>query len=173
MLSRMARVTDPRYRARLRARLVAFAGAMDRLARNAVPARIINLVELRVNAMDMMERIIEARFRLQSSRSYGGRSWAPLAPETVRRKGSSQILVDSGSMRQSAILAVAGTYQVGWDRIDWDVDQLIEDCASYHMTGTPNMPPRQFFLRPDRRELGPANAMAMRAARAEIRRAAR
>lgn len=49
-------------------------------------------------AEDMM-RVEEAVFSSQGRR--GGGSWKPLKPETVKRKGSSQILVDTGQLKAS------------------------------------------------------------------------
>lgn len=59
-----------------------------------------------------------------------GRPWQPLAPETIRRKGHAQILVDSGDMRRSI------DYQV--DRGEGKLEVTSDSpLLPYHEFGVP------------------------------------
>jgi len=163
----MAKPTPP---ARLRRLLLRVAGKLESLARQRAEAR----AEKDVEAKGLMQRIVEERFRRESTRSKGGLKWAPLAPSTVKRRGSAHpILRDSGQMKDMAWGAAAGTYRCDHDKMSWDVEDVGVEYAKWVEHGTPRMPPRHFFLTPNDPELEKADALAAKAIMAELNRLAR
>ena len=69
-----------------------------------------------------------------------GRPWVPLAPETIRRKGNDQILVDSGRMRESFGMSIDR------DRQEVKIGSS-SNILPYHEFGTETIP-RRSILRP-------------------------
>lgn len=73
-----------------------------------------------------------------TSGSFGGHSWAGLAPATIARKGHSRILVDTGAMLKA--FTTPEVYRVGSGTVQLGVSSI--PYAVYHQTGTANMPAR-------------------------------
>ena len=145
---------------------------LKRLGDVDLPDRIRAKVVKQINREGWMEKIIEARFRHESERSYGGRKWAPLAPSTVKRKGGQHPkLIDTMDMFNAAIGSVGSTFR--WNRNPkWNVDDLGIDYAEYNMDGTDRMPARRFFLSPNDREMQPVYRRAFQIAKSELRKQA-
>ncbi len=162
-------------RRELRAVLTKLGKATNRIIRisgMSVTEAMMRNVESKVNAEGYMERIIERRFRAQSEHGPGSTKWAALAKSTIKRKGSSRILIDTTEMYQGAIEAVTGTFKVR-QLPNWNVEDVGVDYAVYHQTGTDRMPARPFFDRPTAREMEPAKKRAMTLLRAELRKQVR
>lgn len=100
---------------------------------NNIPAAIRIIKRRTRYALDdtgekMVEKIEEG---FDDGRDALGRPWAPLSPETIRRKGHATILVDEGEMRESFEYAVnrsSLTLAVGTN----------SEIAVYHEFGVPD-----------------------------------
>lgn len=94
-------------------------------------------------------RSLHAAFQAQfmSQGTYGGPPWAQLAESTIRRRpgASYMILVDTGRMREALTEPGGGEVTIGGsgDSLTLDVGDV--EYASYHQTGTPNMPARELI----------------------------
>lgn len=88
---------------------------------------------------DVVVEDIEERFM-----TAGEGSWAPLSPETVRRKGSAFILIDSGAMFASLALELRGENAV---RVSVPYGGANHDpqVPGYHQRGTARMPQRKII----------------------------
>ncbi|ADJ14477.1 phage virion morphogenesis protein [Halalkalicoccus jeotgali] len=64
-----------------------------------------------------------------------GRSWTPLAESTIRKKGHSRILRESGSMRQSGFVSRSGPNAVTLG--------IADPKIQIHEWGTEDIPPRK------------------------------
>jgi len=91
---------------------------MGERARNAGP--------LMADLAIMMAKSADEMFTQQ------GPGWAKLAPSTVKAKGSSIILIDSGGMRKSVKGASGSDY----------ASITIDTPAGFHMEGGPHLPQR-------------------------------
>ena len=83
----------------------------------------------------------------------GHGEWPGLAASTIERKGHSEILVDTGKLRDS-LVNPAAAMQISARSMSYGTDV---DYAGYHQSGTPKMPQRQVISDPfrveDRRRL--------------------
>lgn len=61
-----------------------------------------------------------------------GEPWAPLAESTIRRKGKSTILEDTGAMMASPVVVVTES----------SIEATVADPAGYHQEGGGNLPAR-------------------------------
>jgi phage virion morphogenesis protein len=111
-------------------------------------------------ALIVMSQIVKTQTlrRINSTKTDpDGKKWDELKPETIRRKGGDDILVRSGTMRDSVAIAISGNQaEVGTST----------PYAKYHHAGTSKMPKRQFLGigSGDRKELEAAlNAYIARA----------
>lgn len=89
-------------------------------------------------AEDMM-RIEKIVFDSQGRR--GGGSWKPLDPATIKRKGSSRILVETGAL-EASLTEPGATFQVlkiGPNYVEFGTDH---PAAEFHQEGTSRMPRR-------------------------------
>jgi phage gpG-like protein len=85
------------------------------------------------NSAREIERLIVREFDTQRD-PYGG-AWTPLKPATIKRKGSSRILVDSGALKDSVRVDASGS----------KVRILMNDYALFHQTGTSRLPVRKIL----------------------------
>lgn len=90
----------------------------------------------------------------------GRGTWAPLKPQTIERKGSSGILIDTGYLLQSMNVGAPGNLlrritrgiRFGFnDRFHPDSDSPISVIARAHQFGVPehNLPARPILVDPD------------------------
>jgi len=133
-------------------------------AMRSMPEQAIKVAERDVNSNQEMEKIVQARFDNESSRSYGGRAWAP----RVDPGDGHPILNDTGRLLTAARRAVRGSYRIKGTR--FHLMMVGTPYAMFIQQGTGKMPRRQFFLDPDRRELRAADYRASRAMRRWLRR---
>jgi len=77
-------------------------------------------------------RVVGEQFRTRGARS--GEAWAPLAPSTVKRKGSDTILEDEGTLRESFKLwDPENVYEATDDYLRYG---SLVDYGIHHQTGT-------------------------------------
>lgn len=156
--------------------LAAFRAVINRLkARGRRLSKMTDLkrtiekrAEAVVNMNGHMERIISTRFRLQSTRTTGGRPWAA----RKERGDGHPILNDTGALLNAAIKAVRGTYRMNHRLIIWNLVDVGIEYSVYHQEGNPdrNLPRRAFFYLPSKAELRPADREAITTVRRELRR---
>lgn len=87
------------------------------------------------------------RMKTNQAFSYGGAEgqWKPLSPKTIERKGSSQILIDTGRMRADA--TSPANQNLSGDSVRLFVPT---EYAHWHQYGGGRTPQRKFFVvRPD------------------------
>ena len=103
--------------------------------------------ESRINKERWMERIILLRFKNEAERATGSPRWKPLSPRYALRKRlmgfGNKINVRTGSLRELAILLVAGTFRLG-KLPKWNLNEIPLDYAQYVEAARP-------FLRPPNR----------------------
>ena len=102
------------------------------LEEKGVKARIAMQQGLREAAM-----LVEREAKLNITR--GRPEWPPLKPETIKRKGSSKALIDTGTLRASITHKVHSNYA--------EVGPFGVKYAVFQEYGTRYIPPRP-FLRP-------------------------
>lgn len=95
---------------------------------------VINGMARRANNAGPIMQDVAAMLASQADAQFdkGGPGWAPLAPSTIARKGSSLILVDSGAMRKS----IKGTSGSDYAML------TIGSPAGFHADGGPRLPAR-------------------------------
>jgi len=100
---------------------------------NELHSLINGLADKASNAGPIMQDVADWMAK-QADQSFEkqGPGWAPLAPSTVKAKGSSIILIDSGNMRKS----ING--QSGSDYAEVTIDSP----AGFHADGKPPLPKR-------------------------------
>ncbi len=86
--------------------------------------------EIAAEAAPKIEALVSQEFSAQKD-PYG-KAWAPLAPSTVRRKGSSRILTHTGAMASSVNVKAEGA----------SIALSIDDPGIHHQFGTKHMPAR-------------------------------
>lgn len=88
----------------------------------------------------------EQQSNWESGRDATGLPWVPLSPETIRRKGGTRILIDTGQMKDDMAVSVDRGEKTA--RIGPTSDRSAE-LLSYHEFGVPenNLPARP-VLRP-------------------------
>lgn len=69
-------------------------------------------------------------------------SHAPLKPDTIRRKGHSDILVDTGAFAHSFTVEDYGGDKIIYPKGNTDTGITMAELAIYHEYGTRKMPPR-------------------------------
>jgi len=125
-------------------------------------------VEKKVNAAGFMEQIIEDRFAREAVTSTG-RKWKEREPDP--KDDGHQILTDWGHLRQTAKLAVIGTFKLIKESIRFTSRMhRVIDYGKYHQYGTTKMVARPFFNKPTIVELKPAWAYANKVFKAEVAR---
>ena len=138
-----------------------------------VAAEVVHEVEARMNSQRVMERIIEMRFLTQNSQSTGdGTPWEQLKEATIKRRvreefGEWPILVNTGKLRDQAVLAVMGTFRMNYEEIEWpDISELTTNvpyAAAQQFGFSPNnLPARPYFNKPTRAEMDEVYKEAMR-----------
>ena len=109
--------------------MAGFADLAARLGELAdLPSRITSDVATDINAL------LEQEFDDEAD-PYG-RAWAPLAESTIKRKGHSQILHETGALR-------AGTQALAMGGKGIEIVSL--DYGQYHQSGTGTMPARKIL----------------------------
>ena len=126
-------------------------------------AEIVHEVEDRLNAEGVMEDLIRARFENESRRSTGEGPWTDLKPTTIKAReregyGAGPILFNTGALKTMAQQAVAGTFKMNFEEIEWpDIDEIGLEYAAAMNFGyaAGGIPARPFFSRPTRAEMKP------------------
>ena len=96
--------------------------------------RLENLQPALEPAADALVKLVDDSFL--NAQTPWGDAWKPLAESTIRRKGSSRPLVDSGVLKNS-ITAKAEKLRI---LLGTNVPY-----AGFHQFGTPNIPKREFL----------------------------
>lgn len=122
---------------------------------DVIELKLENLGDAAVNLHKPLSMIVTDMFRIEeqvfkSDGRRGGGSWKALKPETIRRKGSSQKLVESGALLKSVTVPGADYQDVHLlppgspDRIEFGTDR---PGAAKHQYGfkPQNIPARPFI----------------------------
>lgn len=112
--------------------------AEDPLTKSAIgliAQRMENPIALTQAVERELQSEIEQTFR--TSTAPDGSPWAALAESTLKKPGRrrGRILVDTGELEENAIAVVSSNSSV---------EVIFPEHGKYHMTGTRNMPRRQF-----------------------------
>jgi phage gpG-like protein len=108
-----------------------------RASLDSLAARIINPDDKFMRRLG--DALLEDTDRRFETRGYG--TWPEDAPETVKRKGHAQVLVDSGDMRASTITKrVGNTVKI---IVQHGGKNRSPDVPGYHQGGTRRMPQRR------------------------------
>ena len=135
-----------------------------------VSAEIVHRVENELNSRRVMQNIILQRFQMQAARTTGARPWRQLKPGTIKGRtkagyGPGPILQQEGTLLDNSMTAVADTFKMNYDEIEWpDIDDIGLPYAAAQNYGSPdrNLPARPFFLKPSREEMAPIYVIARR-----------
>jgi phage gpG-like protein len=108
-----------------------------RAALDSLAARIVNPDDKFMRRLG--DALLEDTDRRFETRGYG--TWPEDAPETVKRKGHGQVLVDSGDMRQSTVIKrVGNTVKI---IVQHGGKNRNPDVPGYHQNKTRRMPQRR------------------------------
>lgn len=126
---------------------------------------IVKRSESEVNRQGFMEKIVQARFDLQSTDAFGRGTWEA----RVDPGDGHPILNLTGRLKASAIRAVRGAYKIG--KVVFNLSRVSAEYGKYHQNGLGNNPKRPFFNNPTKEELLPADNYCVRTIKRLLRRA--